>query len=46
MYCIRLYLFRKFGRGIKLDGKRIKGVNGNKEIGLVFNVIGLVGSVL
>lgn len=28
-----------------MDGKRIKGVNGNKEIGPVLDATGLVGSV-
>lgn len=32
-----LLTFRKFGRDIKLDGNRTKGVHGNKEIGLVLD---------
>lgn len=35
--------FRKSRRGIKLDGNRIEGVSGNKEIGLVMDATGLVG---
>ena len=39
VHCITLYsyIYRKFGRGIKLNGNRIKEVSGNKEIGMVLD---------
>lgn len=33
-HTLLIYIYRKFGRGIKLNGNRIKEVGGNKEIGM------------